>query len=634
MTFGIRAPRRVLGLARVLAAIFSLLAAASDDQARAQVAGAPLAPRPGVTHALLIGIAKYQHLPLQGWLPFASADAAALADLLVRKYGCAPVRLTVLLDEHATIDNIDAALAALDDPRYVKPQDQVLVYFAGQSATVHGAAGDSGYLAAYNSTLDLTHPDGPGSDLTTCVPVRDLWKYLGASPASHALVAIDARVGGLGLAKGAAAGGTDVMSPHSLQVIAAGTPGDAGDIDARIGHDALAYALLDQLSSHTRTRAALPATTLSASAVETIARIAGGSEHAQSGRRDDTPGEFGFTPEEGAAAPAGSVEAASAVNIGRGYAREHRYQDAESSFQAALKENPKCTDALIGLGDMYWRYSKDFASSERMYRQAADLAPRDAAPDLALGILYRDATRNYALAEELLKKAMGLAPGDALPVSALGEVEYREKRYDLAEGLYRQAMERDPLCASPVNALGYLYQHVKHDAVQAEQLYRKAMALDPGWTAPVDNLASVDYVRGDYGDAESLYRKAIELDPADADPVNNLAYLVEHTRKDFKQADELYRKALQLDPSFAAAANNLGYVAQHYEKDLVEADRLFRIAIQLDPNDAAYHANLALCLLDRKQYDEAMREAQRARGLGYREQWLFKQFGLQNGPSH
>src|SRR4051794_25162385 len=75
----------------------------------------PLAGRTLYTnsHALLIGIRTYQHLPKEKWLDYADADATALRETLVRSYGFAAENVTVLLNERATKKAIEDELAGL-----------------------------------------------------------------------------------------------------------------------------------------------------------------------------------------------------------------------------------------------------------------------------------------------------------------------------------------------------------------------------------------------------------------------------------------------------------------------------------------------------------------------------------------
>src|SRR5437868_3985763 len=51
------------------------------------------------SHALLIGISRYQHLPRNRWLQFADRDARDLRDLLASSYAFPPENITVLLNE-------------------------------------------------------------------------------------------------------------------------------------------------------------------------------------------------------------------------------------------------------------------------------------------------------------------------------------------------------------------------------------------------------------------------------------------------------------------------------------------------------------------------------------------------------
>ena len=83
------------------------------------------------SHALIVGINKYQNLPQENWLQYAVKDARDMEKILIRSYGFAPSRFKVLLNEHATKANIEAALSSLSNGDMVHSEDRTLVIFAG-----------------------------------------------------------------------------------------------------------------------------------------------------------------------------------------------------------------------------------------------------------------------------------------------------------------------------------------------------------------------------------------------------------------------------------------------------------------------------------------------------------------------
>ena len=82
------------------------------------------------SHALLIGVREYQHLPKEKWLHYADRDAIDLREVLIRNYGFPAANVTLLLNEQATKANIEDALATLTDDA-IGHDDRVLIFFSG-----------------------------------------------------------------------------------------------------------------------------------------------------------------------------------------------------------------------------------------------------------------------------------------------------------------------------------------------------------------------------------------------------------------------------------------------------------------------------------------------------------------------
>ncbi len=253
------------------------------------------------SHALLVGIRQYQHLPKDKWLDYADRDAIDMRDVLIKSYGFLSENVTLLVDEQATKANIEAAMSALSDDERVKPDDRVLVFYSGHGQTVRlNNGGDMGFLIPYDAAVDLAHPENAGPYLHSCLPMDHLWSYLDASPAKHALLLADACYGGL-LAKGRSFGerpGSAVvaglLTKLARQVFTAGGRGEEAFEDPKLGHGAFTFKLLEDL----RARAATPdavftASELAAEVKTAVGNVTNAKQTPQFGSHD-TEGEFLF----------------------------------------------------------------------------------------------------------------------------------------------------------------------------------------------------------------------------------------------------------------------------------------------------------------------------------------------------
>lgn len=214
-------------------------------------------PLYAASHALIIGINKYPNLPPQNQLSYAVRDATALKDVLVKNYGFDADKVVLLTDSKATLENIRDVLSAFADSTKVGPDDRILIYFSGHGQTVPTPdGGEMGYLIPADARVDLTKPDNSGPYLSTCLPMRQIWDYLGASPAKHALVVCDACFSGLlarmrgGLSKQAAA---VLLARKARMVLTAGSKGEQTSERSDLGHGVFTAKLIDELTSRAAT---------------------------------------------------------------------------------------------------------------------------------------------------------------------------------------------------------------------------------------------------------------------------------------------------------------------------------------------------------------------------------------------
>lgn len=271
------------------------------------------------SHALLVGIRTYAHLPKEKWLDYADKDAADLRDVLVRSYGFLPENVTVLLNEQATRANIESALSTLADNQRVKSEDRVLVFFSGHGQTVKlGNGGDMGFLIPYDANVDLAHPDNRGPYLASCLPMDHVWSYLQGSPAKHSLLLADACYGGL-LTKSRALNPekpnaqvvASLLARPAMQVLTAGSRDEEALEDPKLGHGAFTFKLLEELKAQAATPdSVFLASELAAALKTSVGNVTNGKQTPQFGNYADTEGDFVFAATEPQQVPALRVPSA------------------------------------------------------------------------------------------------------------------------------------------------------------------------------------------------------------------------------------------------------------------------------------------------------------------------------------
>jgi hypothetical protein len=149
-------------------------------------------------HAVIVGINTYADAKIKD-LQFARADAEALAALLSDRVDGGR-QVTVLLDDRATKARIARVLTE-ELPQRVRPEDDVLVFFAGHgSPEVDASCGDPSIHA-------VTHDTAYSRLGSTAINmVTELSAWVRRLPARHVAIVVDASFNG-------AAGGRTFEGP-------------------------------------------------------------------------------------------------------------------------------------------------------------------------------------------------------------------------------------------------------------------------------------------------------------------------------------------------------------------------------------------------------------------------------------
>ncbi len=199
-------------------------------------------PTYGESHALVIGINNYDHVPR---LAHAKNDAEAFAHVLLERFQFTKDNLTILTDADATKSQILSVFMRYAQDDTVGNDDRILVFFAGHGHTVLGRRGETGFLLPV---------DGDPLDLSTLIRWDDLTRNADLISAKHMLFVMDACYGGLALTRNPVPAGSmrflrDMLRRFSRQVLTAGKADEAvADADGpRSGHSLFTGHLLDAL---------------------------------------------------------------------------------------------------------------------------------------------------------------------------------------------------------------------------------------------------------------------------------------------------------------------------------------------------------------------------------------------------
>lgn len=137
-------------------------------------------------YAVIVGVENYRDLPR---VDYATRDAKAVKNYLVKALGYREENIVMLLDDRVTRSQLEARLEKWLQKQVGEDEDaEVFVYYGGHGAPDHNTS--QSFLVPY---------DGDPSFLeTTAYPVNRLYKVLGDLPARRVVVVVDSCFSGSG----------------------------------------------------------------------------------------------------------------------------------------------------------------------------------------------------------------------------------------------------------------------------------------------------------------------------------------------------------------------------------------------------------------------------------------------------
>ena len=163
--------------------------------------------------ALVIGINKYKCV---SQLCYARNDAEAISQILIEKFDFPKENVITLYDEQASRNEIMKSYLRFTRED-VKPDDRILIFFAGHGHTISGNRNDIGYLIPV---------DGELQDISTFIRWDELTRNSELIKAKHLFFVFDACFSGLAITRSVRQGSTrylkNMLQRYSVQVLTAG----------------------------------------------------------------------------------------------------------------------------------------------------------------------------------------------------------------------------------------------------------------------------------------------------------------------------------------------------------------------------------------------------------------------------
>lgn len=271
------------------------------------------------------------------------------------------------------------------------------------------------------------------------------------------------------------------------------------------------------------------------------------------------------------------VKAETWSNEGERLKREGFTAQALAAFSQAIEENPKLTEAHLGIGDIY-RERAVYDKADDAYRKAVVSDPNNFDARYYLG-LTNHLQGNLQRAISSYKRALRIDPNSYLANRDMGSailqsgdpvqsIEYAKRAVELNP-------ESQPGWANLAAAYSLTGQYEK--AIDA---YRQTLELGDPATPILLGLADAHIRLGNYQRAENVLR-AIEREGGDPIARERMGLVLFKQRK-FDSAVTAYRAVLQDSPNDTAAINGLGVsLMAVYLRDGEEDEDIRREALGL-----------------------------------------------------
>jgi protein O-GlcNAc transferase len=164
--------------------------------------------------------------------------------------------------------------------------------------------------------------------------------------------------------------------------------------------------------------------------------------------------------------------------------------------------------------------AKQYAESERLYREVLVLDPKHGVARHTLGVIAQLNGRNREAVDHM-RQAVTRMAGDPAFFYNFGLMLQKQQKFDEAVKNYEEAVRLNPVYTAALNNLGSVLL-IQGKLTEAEHYLRQAVATDERYYLSFNNLASALKDQGKYAEAIEHYRTALAIRPADEQSGSNL----------------------------------------------------------------------------------------------------------------
>jgi tetratricopeptide (TPR) repeat protein len=212
------------------------------------------------------------------------------------------------------------------------------------------------------------------------------------------------------------------------------------------------------------------------------------------------------------------------LSLGSAFFQRGFYDQAQASFERALRDDPSSAEAQYGIGSVYLKQDKN-AEARASFQQALKLTASypDTAPNAwnNLGLL---ATRENRTDEAItcFQEALRLSPDYWIALENLGNAYRQQRRWDDARETLQRAVAARPKEPEANYSLAMVYAQTD-DTNRASEYLQNALKLRPDYPEALNNLGVLYLRTRRRDDAVAQFQRCIHVAPAFDQSYLNLA---------------------------------------------------------------------------------------------------------------
>ncbi len=253
------------------------------------------------------------------------------------------------------------------------------------------------------------------------------------------------------------------------------------------------------------------------------------------------------------------------IEFGRNYLSygsvffQRGYMDqAEASFQIALRDDPSSAEALYGVGSVYLNQQKLPEARDSFDRALTLRASYPGTLANSWNNLGLIAAREGHMGDAVgyFQQALKLSPDHLIALDNLGSAYRQQKRWDDARKTYERALAVNPNDAEANYGLGMVFAQ-NDDIARAFDSLQKALQLRPDYPEALNNLGILYLRTNRRDDAVATFEECIRVAPAFDQSYLNLArvYILEDSPE---KARALLLELLKQHPEHEQARKMIG----------------------------------------------------------------------------